>query len=1057
MLNYGCSEINKECEFPMTETQMAYLIGRNTTYEMGGVATHAYYEFRNELNINQFEKAFNELIKQQPMLRAIFSQTGKQIIMKEVPYYCFERADLSSLSAEEQKNVIKLEREKNSHYIFKEDQWPLFKIKVAKLNENTRYMFFSIDLLVADGGSIIQMLEDTLVLYTNPQVKLQYLKDSFKDFVERQAAEKDSEKYNTDKKYWDKKLKDFPAIYNVPAYSGTICNKSKFQRVFRNLQEVEFEKLKKIAYSHKVLPSVLFCTLYASVLSYWGNQPDIAISVTVSNKAKYNNIFRNVVGDYTTIMPLDLHLKVVTSENFWDALVKIQKTFMESYSHLTYTGHEFLKDVANNFSLKNRAVMPLVFTYISNERKNESLQKLMGETEYSISQTPQVYIDCQIIETNKGISISWDYAQEIWNSDIINQMFTQFNKLIDQIMDDDLKLSDALTLSDMEKEFINQYNNTDQEIPCTTLRELMEPVFKKYAKKIAVKSEGEVITYQELDNLSDAVSTRLVDIGIGAGDFIAVYAPKNIQTVVNIIGIIKSGAAYVPILPDYPDKRVKYILLTAECKAYIVNDEVRKTDINVMMSNANKAAPNDPAYIIFTSGSTGNPKGVVISNDAVCNTIIDINRKFEIKSSDNIIGISSFCFDLSVYDVFGAFSTGATLVLIADARNIYNIAQTVKNEHITVWNSVPAILDICIDELEKNTSGSIQNYWQIDEEQVLTVEAASELRVVMLSGDWISKLLPERIKKIYPNVKIYSLGGATEGSIWSIYYPVEQIDTKWKSIPYGVPLANQKFYVLNYKGDICPLGVEGELHIGGRGVAEGYLNDKEKTEAAFKKSDFAERLYCTGDYGILWKEGYIEFKGRKDNQVKLNGYRIELSEIENVILRHPAITNVAVVIRENNQFKKTLCAYIVADPMPTVQELIAFVKKFLPDYMVPHVYTGIDEIPLTVNGKVNKKLLPNPDENIEKKEFTKPQNEIERKIEEIWKNVMDVEFIGTCENFFEMGGDSLAMVKAVTKINAEFGIKIGFASFFQNPTIVKVSALVEELIKSETSDREREQ
>ena len=304
--------------------------------------------------------------------------------------------------------------------------------------------------------------------------------------------------------------------------------------------------------------------------------------------------------------------------------------------------------------------------------------------------------------------------------------------------------------------------------------------------------------------------------------------------------------------------------------------------------------PEDIAYLIYTSGSTGVPKGVVITQSAVMNTVLDINQKFSIDNTDKIIGLSSMCFDLSVYDIFGSLSTGAKLVEIEDIHDISYLERIVEKEGITVWNSVPAIMEMFLNG--------------IGNERLFPT-----INTVLLSGDWIPVNMPNAIKKVCENARVVSLGGATEGSIWSIYYPVDYVDPEWKSIPYGKPLANQTYYVLNYEGRECPVGVSGELYIGGKGVAQGYFKDQEKTNKAFIVHPKYGRIYRTGDYGVLLKSGIIIFQGRKDSQIKIRGHRIEIGEIENQLLKHPKVKNCVVVDWEDDLGKKYLCGYFVSE------------------------------------------------------------------------------------------------------------------------------------------------
>ncbi|AXR20358.1 amino acid adenylation domain-containing protein, partial [Bacillus sp. CR71] len=405
----------------------------------------------------------------------------------------------------------------------------------------------------------------------------------------------------------------------------------------------------------------------------------------------------------------------------------------------------------------------------------------------------------------------------------------------------------------------------------------------------AVIMEEESLTYQELHEKSNQVARYLQEKGVGKGSLVGVLAQRCPDTIVNILGILKTGAAYVPVDPEYPQERIDYILNNSQCDLLLTPDVYSKEDLHSCSIEdvENESSPDDIAYIIYTSGSTGKPKGVIITHESAVNTILDINQKFQVNEDDRFIGLSSICFDLSVYDIFGALSSGASIVQIKDQRDIQEVIETIDKYGITIWSSVPAIMDLTIEFIE-----SMKEYQD------------NELRLVLLSGDWIPLILPEKIRKYFGKAQINSLGGATEASIWSIYYPINEINPEWKSIPYGMPLANQKFYVLNYAGQVCPVEVEGELYIGGIGLAQGYKNDDTKTKNAFIEHPTLGRLYKTGDHGVLRKEGYIEFLGRKDQQIKIRGYRVELGEVSNQLLEHKNVQQAVVIDQVDSNGKK---------------------------------------------------------------------------------------------------------------------------------------------------------
>ncbi|MEC2314446.1 amino acid adenylation domain-containing protein, partial [Bacillus velezensis] len=571
-----------------------------------------------------------------------------------------------------------------------------------------------------------------------------------------------------------------------------------------------------------------------------------------------------------------------------------------------------------------------------------------------------------------------------------------YTHIIDQLTSGEMMSSEDTAL----EQAITDYNQTEKAIKPDTLYHLFARQTIKTPENIAIECQGRAVTYQELQVMSNRISSFLEEKGIQPNEYVGVIVDREIETIASILAVLKIGAAYIPINPEFPKERQSYIVKDGNCKV-VLTAELVKTIVSSYKESKREsvAVPEQIAYAIYTSGSTGKPKGVIIKNEAVINTILDINEKYSVNETDRFIGLSSMSFDLSIYDIFGAFSAGATLVMIEDQRDIKKIHDIVKEEKITVWNSVPMIMEMLVnymDETENKSNAGVINYDELP-----------ELRLVLLSGDWIPVHLPERIKDHFVESEVISLGGATEASIWSIYYPIKTVKAEWTSIPYGYPLSNQTYYVLNYENDPCPIGVKGELYIGGKGVAEGYLNDKEKTEASFIDHPDFGRIYRTGDMGVLTQEGYIEFLGRKDHQIKVRGYRVELGEIESVILEHRQVRNAVVINQKDARNQDVLYAYVTGHQSLPPTDLKEFLSLKVPEYMIPSYIVQIEEVPLTSNGKVDRKkllALDVTDQASIGRKIKEPRTEIERDLVGIWKSVLKTNEISIDDNFFELGG-----------------------------------------------------
>lgn len=889
------SNINEP--FSLTDIQFAYLMGRDPQFELGGFSTHYYAEFETEMDIERFNISLNKVIERHPMLRAIILPDGKQKILEEIPTYKVEVLDLTKLSEEEKNKKILLERERMSHYMFKTDTWPLFEFKVIKLTEKKSYLCFGMDVLIVDGASFFIIANEITELYKNPDVELPQIDFLFRDYVLALQDFKSSSAYAKHKEYWTEKLETFPAAPALPLVQDPAkLKRPRFNRQSHIIEKDVWERIKKCAQENNITPSGLLCTAYSKVLSHWSNQNRFAIDLTVFNRYPFHKDVLKLIGDFTSIILVDIELPAI--ENFWDQARAVQKSLMQSLEHRYYDGVEFIRDISRHNNMGTKAVMPVIFTCaLFDDKESEWVE--LAELKTAISQTPQVYLDNQTMEISGELSLVWDYPEGIFDENTIKEMFEQYVSILRSIDDDNQY---KLELSSADSKLIQEYNSTRECISEKTLHELFMEQVKITPNNIAVMFENQSITYLELDNKSNQVARFLVESGIKSNDNVGILAKRSIETIINIIGVLKAGGAYVPINPEFPEERRQYILNDSNCNMLLEPEFYNDKNLNSYSCDAleNDDNPNDVAYIIYTSGSTGRPKGVIIKHKAAANTIIDINNKFEVGEKDRIIGLSSMCFDLSVYDIFGALSTGASLVLVRDQRNAKEIIDIINSKEITFWNSVPAIMDMIVDNLPEN----FENI---------------SLKSVLLSGDWISLKLPDKIKKHFKNSKVVSLGGATEASIWSIYYPINEVNKKWTSIPYGTPLANQKFYVLNFDMKHCPVEVPGELYIGGEGIAEGYINDEDKTNEAFINHPSLGRLYKTGDYGVMKREGYIEFLGRKDQQVKIRGYRIELGEIETVINQHDDVEESIVNVYETEHGVKQLVGYIIPKSVESVE------------------------------------------------------------------------------------------------------------------------------------------
>ena len=563
---------------------------------------------------------------------------------------------------------------------------------------------------------------------------------------------------------------------------------------------------------------------------------------------------------------------------------------------------------------------------------------------------------------------------------------------------------------------------------------------------IAVTTPTRRTTYAELDERTDRLAAVLRRHGAAPGELVAILVQDNDRQVEAAIAVSKAGAAYVPIDPGWPELRRLDVLRRsgATCAVVQSTSGMRPPDGIICVDadasgydapsihDCGGAQPSDLAYVIFTSGSTGAPKGVAIEHAAAHNTVADLIERFDVRPSDRVFAISSFAFDLSVFDIFGALAAGGTVVLPERSANPdpAHWHAVMANEQVTLWNSVPALMDVLIAHLEHSSA-----------------PPGVPLRQCWLSGDWIPLTLPDRIRRVFDTVDVVSLGGATEASIWSIYHRIDAIEREVRSIPYGRPLANQRWHVLDEDGRPQPDHVPGELHIAGTGLARGYWADPERTAASFTvHPGLGERLYRTGDRGRYRDDGTIEFLGRRDTQVKIRGNRIELGEIEAVLERHGAVRQCAAAVRRSASGSERLVAWATvskSDSEPISSDgLVDYLRARLPGYMVPIVQI-VEELPLTANGKIDRDKLPDPAPPASPAAVTAASSaSLVAELCELIADTLQCEPPAPDADLIDLGVSSVDVVAVVGQIEARYGMRPSYQDFFREPTVAALARLV---------------
>lgn len=1018
--------------FPLTDIQISYVFGRNQMYDGGGIPTRIFFEYRTTLDIKRLEDAVNRVIRDQKVLRTVFSADGTQRVLENCPRFEITVCDVRHLSEAEQHRILHEKKTEIAAGDCKLDVWPLFAMEAVMTSSDGCHLLLGIDLMILDAYHVLAFQDAVIQYYRDPQLGGTEPEFSFRDYVMELNRRKQSDKYESDKAYWMAMAEDFPAAPQLlfqmpPAEMG----KPVFVRKSLTLSSDEYNTLRRYAEENRVSVSALFSTAYAYVLSRYSNQKQIALNYTVFDRYAFSPEITKVMGDYTSTILVPF---TFDGETVQQAVQNTQQAVIAGLDHRMFSGVEFCRELRILKNTGNSAIMPYVFT--STVGLGVAVPQELGEPVSGISQTAQVFIDCQLWKQSGGLTVNWDYVSQLFAPSVIDEMFALFSRCI-RSLPLLRSFAEAADPDGALADFVAAYNRTAQDIPTALLQEAFEKNAAEHGKRIAVSDTHGSFTYAELNRYAEQTAAKLQQAGVKPGSFVGVRAYRVKETIGNILGILKAGAAYVPVDPDNPASRQDDILTNSECVLCIEKDY--GADGSAADYRRPEISTDQPAYVIYTSGSTGKPKGVVITHDAAWNTVCDINARYHVMPDDRIIGLSSMCFDLSVYDIFGSLSAGAQLCMVPDLHNVRQVAQIVLDNKVTVWNSVPAVMQMYVEQIEQDAPESC--VWSCDAPPVRVHE--NPLRLVIMSGDWIPMNLPDRISRVIPGAEIISMGGATEASIWSIYYPITHIQREWNSIPYGRPLANQSFYVLSYDGALCPTDVRGELCIGGRGVALGYHNNPEKTDAAFFVHPTFGRLYRTGDLGALRRDGNIEFMGRRDHQVKVGGHRIELGEIEHAFRAQQNVADVVITAKKSDKNIPVIYAYVVAAAgQIDVPELKNAVSTMIPKYMIPAHIILLDSIPLTSNGKIDRKALP---EIAEESEIAAPRNAAEQAVSEIWCKVLGRTEISVHEDFYDAGGDSLKLIRIAADLEDCFHVHTSHVALLDAGTIAGQARYLESL------------
>lgn len=996
----------------------------NTNYNMPIILT-----IRGELDENQFKNAIKKIINRHESFRTSFEVINGEPIQKihtikdfHIP---FKELEEDRLENEIQEFIKPFDLSKA----------PLIRVQVIKIHNEKHMVMIDTHHIVFDGISASILLKEFALFYEGkdaPALKIQY-----KDFAEWQNKMIETEKVEKQGKYWVERFAGEIPKLNLPTdYSKTSRQYLKGNTINVEVDTEILNSINKLALETSSTVYMVLLAAYNVFLSKYSNQEDIIIGTPIAGRT--HTELKNIVGMFVNTLAMRNFPKKDIS--FISFLQQVKTDTLNAFENQDYQLEKLVSQLQIERDTNGNTIFNTIFAMENLDYEEINIQNL--KITFNEVETINSKVDLILFfyEQNKKSFFKLQYNTGLFKESTAKRMLQHFITIIKEIiLNTEKKLSEIEMISEEEKKCIlNNYNNTTVQYPYNkTIVELFERQVEEFPENIAIISGKEQLTYKDLNEKTNQLARLLRKEGIINDCLVGIKATYSLEMVIGILAIIKAGGAYLPIDFRTPKERIKYIL--EESKAHILLTQksflkdkfpginvINLEDEALYTGDASNLevinTPNDLAYTIYTSGSTGNPKGVMIEHRNVVRLVKNMNY-VDLSINDRVLQTCSIAFDVSTFEIWGSLLNGLTLVQVNHdvILNTEKLKTNLLRHNITIlWLTSPLFDQHCQQDPEMFRS----------------------LKYLLIGGDILNKKSVEKVRCQCPNVKIINGYGPTENTTFSTCFHItEEYEN---SIPIGKPINNSTAYIVDENATLQPIGIPGELWVGGDGVARGYLNNTTLTNEKFIPNPFkiGDRIYKTGDIARWLDDGNIDFIGRKDHQIKIRGFRVEIEEIENILLKHPLIKEIIILAKSDANNDKCLIAYFIAEKELTYHQLKKYLFQKVPNYMVPSYFIQLEKMPLNKSGKVNRSELPLPSivtNSNRIKEEDAPSNDIEEKLVVICKEIIGIESIGINDNFFDCGGHSLKAMMLVTKMNKEFNIQYPLRKIFEAPTIKEIS------------------
>ncbi len=936
-------------------------------------------------------------------------------------------------------------------------QGPLFRAGLLRLAGQDHILYLNFHHIISDAWSQSILVSELVLLYesfshgrasTLPQLDIQYA-----DYAQWQRQALQSDELKQAIAYWKQKLAGPLPVLELATGQpkSETANLGAIQRT-GSLGETLTQEFKALCRREGVTLFMAMLAAFKTLLHRYTSQTDIVVGTPIFDRDRPE--VQKLIGPF--LNTLILRTDLAGNPTFTDLLDRVHQVVLEAFAHKGLAFEQLVEELQPERSLGHNPLFQVVFAMqnvppFSLETPGLKLERFPFE--YGAG-TPPDLVGLNIEEGETDIVYEFEYDANISNHKIQDQFHTLLKGIV---VNPNARLWELPLLTESEERQLAQWNSTQVDYADKRyIHEIFEAQAKRRPNALAVIFEDRTLTYAELDRLTNQLAHYLHKLGLGPESLVSVCMERSIEMIVALMGTVKAGAAYVPMDPTYPPNRLTSmlqdiaqiqpgaatVLLTQKhltgrlhgCQGHIVcldGDTISQESDERIAVELND---DNLVYMIYTSGSTGQPKGVMNTHGGLVNRLQWMQAMYRLDETDRVLQKTPFGFDVSVWEFFWTLMTGACLVVARPDghKDSTYLAETVARHGVTMMHFVPSMLQAFVEEHE--------------------LERCTSLRRVICSGEALPYDLQERFWTRLNHVELHNLYGPTEAAIDVTYWTCQR-DSNDRCIPIGCPIANTQIHLLDPYGRPVPIGVPGELYIGGFNLARGYWQRPDLTAERFVPNPFGgqgARLYRTGDLARYRPDGSIEYLGRLDFQVKLRGFRIELGEIEAALTRHPAVREVVVIVRQDRPDDKRLVAYgvPVKGTQPSIHDLQSFLKERLPEYMVPSAFVMMESMPLTPNGKVDRKALPSPEALLlePEEEYAAPDGPVARRLAQIWSEVLGVEKFSVQDTFFDLGGYSLLANQVIHQVNEIFGLDLSLRHFFEEPTIAGLSLIIEETL-----------